>query len=181
MELFILSQLVLLLIIAGLFVLLSFVWPPDSPWSPWWKTSVELSRVVCQIGNVTKKDTLFELGSGNGTTLMVAAKEFGARGVGVEIDPLRYWYSRFVMWRSGLAKQVTLYRKNFFQVDISDATVVYVYLVPKALKKLQKKFLQELTPGTRVVSLKYTIPYLEEVIYDKESDLHVYITPKNKK
>lgn len=181
MELFLLSQLFILLIIVGLFVLLSFVWPPDSPWSPWWKTSVVLSRIVCQVGKVTKNDTLFELGSGNGTTLMVAAKEFGAKGVGVEIDPLRYWYSRYVIWRCGLSANVVLHRKNFFAVDISEATIVYVYLVPKALKKLKNKFLEELAPGTKIVSLKYTIPYLEEISLDKEHDLHVYITPKHKK
>lgn len=181
MELFLISQLFILLIIAGLFVLLSFVWPPDSPWSPWWKTSVELSRVVCEVGKVSKKDILYELGSGNGTTLMIAAKEYGADGVGVEIDPLRYWYSRYVIWQSKLSKKVTLFRKNFFAVDISNATVVYVYLVPKALKKLKNKFLEELEPGTRIVSLKYTIPYLEEIHFDKENDLHVYITPKHKK
>lgn len=180
MEIFFISQGIILVVIILLIFLLSFVWPPDSPWSPWWKTSVQVSRVVCDIAKITNKDVLYELGSGNGTTLMIAAKEYGARCVGVEIDPIRYWYSKFVIWKSGLTKKVTLYQKNFLFVPIGSASVIYIYLVPKAIKKLKEKFLSELKPGTRVVSYHYKIPYLQEVAFEKSHKIHVYIIPHHK-
>ncbi len=120
---------------------------------------------------------MYELGSGNGTTLSIAAKEFGAKGVGIEIDPLRVWISKFFL-KYHKIKNVTIFRKSFFDVDLSDATIVYVYLVPKTLRKLKGKFLSELKPGTRVISLIYPITYLPIIGEDKENRLVMYEIPK---
>ncbi|CAN5149078.1 protein-lysine N-methyltransferase [soil metagenome] len=171
---FLLSQGIIILIILVLLILLSFVWPPDSPWSPWWKTSDDVSRAICTLAQVGKGDIVYELGSGNGTTLKIARKEFHAKKcVGVEIDPLRVWVSRLLLKYYNIT-QITILRNNFFQVDITEATVVYVYLVPKALKKLQKKFLSELKPGTRVASYIYKIPYLKQVDINKQHHIYLY-------
>jgi hypothetical protein len=79
----------------------------------------------------------------------------------------------------GKSKRIKFINKNFFDVDISDASVVFVYLVPKALLKLKFKFATELTPGTRIVSYRYQIPYLTLVKRDKLHKLYFYKIPKS--
>lgn len=169
----ILINIILLIVIIFLFIVLSWVWPPDSPWAPWWKTSKEKSRVICRLANVSSKDIMYELGSGNGTTLIVAAKEFGAKCVGIEIDPLRVFVSKIKIWHEKLTDKITIKRKNFFDEDLSKATVIYVYLVPKALNRLLPKLRKELKKGTRLVSLNYEID-LTLVKFDKKNNLRLY-------
>ncbi len=169
----ILINLILLVAIILLLIVLSWVWPPDSPWAPWWTTKKDVARMVCKLAKVSSKDIMYELGSGNGTTLIVAAQEFGVKGVGIEIDPFRVWISRFKIRQQHLEDKIQVKRKNFFDEDLSNATVIYAYLVPKALNRLLPKFKKELKKGTRIVSLNYEIN-LPLVEYDKKNNLRLY-------
>jgi len=163
----------LLAAIVFLLILLSMVWPPDSPWSPWWRTNRKIAKKAFELAGLKKEDTVYELGSGEGTVLITAASEFGASGVGIEIDPLRFYISKFLVWKNGLGKKIKINRGNFFEADISSASVVFVYLVPKAINKLLPKFKKELKKGTKIISYKYEIDLsiLEE---DKKNKLRVY-------
>lgn len=174
-----LTAIIFLLTLALMLFLLSMVWPPDSPWSPWWRTSKKTARVQCTLAKITKNDVVYDLGCGDGTALITAAREFGARGVGVEIDPLRYLYARLAVKLFGVSDKIEIRRENFFQTNISDATVVFVYLIPKALNKLKVKFLKELKPGTRIVTFVYKLD-LPLVAEDKESEVYVYEIPNPK-
>ena len=169
-----LLNLVLFFIIIFLLVILSWIWPPDSPWTPWWRTSKEKARAICKLAKVSSKDIVYELGSGEGNTLIVAAKEFGAKGVGIEIDPLRFFLSTLLLYRNKVTDKVKIKRKNFFDEDLSKATVVFVYLVPKALNRLLPKFKKELKKGARIVSLNYEID-LPLVAHDKKNNLRLYV------
>ena len=171
---FLVFNLILLGVIILLLMILSWVWPPDSPWSPWWRTNKRTARAMCELAKVEKEDIVYDLGSGDGTALRVAVKEFGARGVGIEIDPLRFFISSMLLHSNKLSDKVQIRRKNFFDVDISDATVIFVYLVPKALNRLLPKFKKELKKGTRIVSYRYEIN-LPLKKYDKENDIRLYI------
>lgn len=153
------------------------VWPPDSPWSPWWRTNKKIARIQCKLAKIGKKDIVYDLGSGDGTALMIAADEFGATGVGVEIDPLRYWYSKIVIRLKGLSKKLKIVRKNFFEVDVSPATVVIMYLIPKTMNKLKPKLFAELKPGTRIVTFVYKID-LPMIAKDEKNEVYVYRVPK---
>lgn len=159
--------------IGFLLLLLSMVWPPDSPWAPWWKTDKKTARAMCRLAKISKKDIIYDLGSGTGTALAVAAKEFGAKGVGIEIDPLRAFISSMLLRSNRLSDRVKIIRKNFFDVDISSATIIFAYLVPKALRKLKPKFLKELRKGTLLVSFRYKTS-LPLVSYDKKNDIYLY-------
>ena len=170
---FLIINIVLLAIILFLFLLLSMFWPPDSPWAPWWRTNKKVARAMCRLAKVSKKDVVCDLGSGDGTALIVAAKEFGANGVGIEIDPLRFFISSMLLRINRLSDKIKIIKKNFFDVDISDATVVFVYLVPRVLEKLKSKFLRELKPGTQIISYRYRIN-LPLKLYDKENDIYLY-------
>lgn len=174
---FFLINLFLIIIIIFLLIILSMVWPPDSPWSPWWRTSKKVARAACKLAKITKEDVVYELGSGDAMFLITAAKEFGARGVGIEIDILRALFSTLMIRIIRVSKKVKIKRKNFFDEDLSSATVVFVYLVPKALGRLLPKFKRELKKGTRIVSLKYEID-LPLVAFDKTHNLRLYKIPE---
>lgn len=185
---FILINIFLGIVIVVSLIILWFVWPPDSPWSPWWTVGARESRESLRLAKAAKKDTVYELGSGDARFLVIAAKEFGAKGVGIEIDPIRHLTAWLKVRFYNLSDRVTLKRGNFFDYNISDATVVFVYLVPRVLEKLKPKLFKELKKGTRVVSYKYKFepdpPSLETLVRqgkklkfipsDNKSGMHLY-------
>lgn len=167
---------IILISILFLFFLLSMVWPPDSPWAPWWRTSKKVARAACKLAKIDKDDVMYELGSGDANFLITAAKEFGVGGVGIEIDPLRVFVSRLLLHSNRVSDRVKIVRGNFFEHNFSQANVVFLYLVPKALEKLRPKLLRELHPGTRIVSLRYEMN-LPLKKYDAENNLRLYVIP----
>ena len=161
-----------------LLFLLSMIWPPDSPWSPWWRTSKRISVIMCKLAKITEKDFIYDLGSGDGQALITAAR-LGANGVGIEIDPFRFWASKILIRLNGVSNNIEIRRKNFFDIDLSDATVVFAYLIPKTLARLKPKFLKELKPGTRVVTFVYKID-LPLIASDEKNEVYVFEIPKKK-
>jgi predicted RNA methylase len=163
----------LLLIIGFLLLLLSMFWPPDSPWAPWWRTNRKVARTMCKLAKISKKDIVYDLGCGDGEALEVAAREFGASGVGIEIDLLRYLFSKIRFRLNGFDKKVSIIKKNFYDVNISKASIIFVYLVPRVLNKLKPKFLKELKMGSLIVSFRYKIdlPLISE---DNENEIYLY-------
>ena len=162
-------------ILAGVFVcliLISWIWPPDSPWSPRWRTKKKIARAAFRLADLKNGETVYELGSGEATVLMVAVSEFGAKGVGVEIEPFRFLLSKIWIRQKGLSGKIKLIRGNFFDQNLSDADVVYVYLVTRALNRLLPKFKKELRKGTRIVSYKYKMNLTEKKT-NKELSLYV--------
>jgi predicted O-methyltransferase YrrM len=162
-----------------LLFLLSMLWPPDSPWSPWWRTTPERARIECNLAKVKKGDIIYDLGSGEGTALIIAAKEYGATGVGIEIDPFRAWISKVTVKISGVSDKIEIRRDNFWNQDISEASVIFMYLIPKTLVKLRPRFLKELKPGTRIVTFVYQMD-LPLFSKDEKAELYCYEIPKRK-
>ena len=169
-----LLTLLLPLFIIVLLIILSWIWPPDSPWAPWWRTKKKIAIAAFKLAEVKKGDIVFELGSGEATALIIASKNFGVKCVGIEIEPARYYLSKFTIWRKKLSNNITLIRGDMFKEDLSKASVIYVYLVPKTLNRLIPKFKKELSKGTRIVSYKYEMN-LPLKKYDKKNELRLYI------
>jgi len=165
-----------ILIIAIIFLLLvlSMLWPPDSPWAPWWRTNKKVARAICRLAKVGKGDVVYDLGCGDGTALITAVKEFNATGVGIEIDPVRFFIAKNRVSFNKLNSEIKIFNKNFFDVDISKASVIVVYLVPKALGRLLPKFKKELKKGTKIVSYRYEIN-LPLKKHDKENEIRMYV------
>ena len=163
----------LFFILVFLLFLLSMFWPPDSPWAPWWRTNKKVAHAMCRLAKVSKKDIVYDLGCGDGMALSVAAGEFGAKGIGIEIDPLRYLFSKIRFKINGFDKKIKIIKNNFYDVDISSASIIFVYLVPRVLRKLKPKFLKELKQGTVIVSYRYKIN-LPLSVYDKKNDIYLY-------
>lgn len=174
---FILINLFFGVIIIVSLIILWFVWPPDSPWSPWWTVGARESRESLKLAKVTKKDVVYDLGSGDARVPIIVAREFEARGVGIEIDYIRHLTAWLKVRLYNLKDKVTLKRGNFFDYDISSATVIFVYLVPRVLEKLKPKLFRELKKGTRIISYKYKIKVekgIKLVKKDLENEIYLY-------
>ena len=170
----IIFYLICFILIIVLLYFLTWFWPPDSPWSFWWTTDKKASLAIIRLAEIIKDDIVYELGSGDGEFVITVAKKVGARCVGIEIDPFRYYWSKARMiFDRKTQKKVTLIKKNFFDVKLTSATVVYVYLVPRALKKLLPKLKKELKPGTRFVSYRYEVN-LPLIAENKKHKLYLY-------
>jgi predicted RNA methylase len=173
----VLINLIVILIIIFLLFILSMVWPPDSPWSPWWRTDKKLARTICKLGKISSKDVIYDLGCGDGVLITTAAKEFGAKCVGIEIDPIRFLISNLRVRLNRLSSKVILKRKNFHNEDLSKASVVTVYLVPRVLKLIKQKLIRELKPEARIISFTYKMS-LPLVKQDRKNKLYLYRIPK---
>lgn len=112
---------------------------------------------MLELAEVSAQDTLYDLGSGDGRIVIAAARKYGTRGVGIEIDSGRVAKARAAAREAGVSDLVTFKRADLFEVDISDATAVTVYLLPQTLEELRPKLFEELEPGTPVVSHDFLI------------------------
>lgn len=107
---------------------------------------------MLKVATVGKDDIVYDLGSGDGRIVITAAKEYGARGVGIDIDPERVAEATANAQQAGVSHLVRFLSQDLFRTNLSEATVVTIYLLPGLNLKLRPKLLAELKPGTRVVS-----------------------------
>jgi hypothetical protein len=114
-------------------------------------------EAMLRLARVGPRDFLIDLGSGDGRIVITAAKKFGARGFGVDIDESLVRLSNHAAAREGVGDRVRFYRQDLFQTSIGQATVVTLYLLPDMVNRLRDKLGRELRPGTRVVSHDYPI------------------------
>ncbi|HVE49341.1 MAG TPA: class I SAM-dependent methyltransferase [Casimicrobiaceae bacterium] len=124
--------------------------PPDVIFVP---TPHEVVEAMLKVAKVRKGDVLYDLGSGDGRIPITAAQKYGiARGVGIDINPERIREAEINRKQAGVGNRVRFVNADLFESDFKDATVVTLYLLPELNLKLLPKLLQELKPGTRIVS-----------------------------
>ena len=121
----------------------------DVPYVP---TPQPVVDKMLELAAVTKDDVVYDLGSGDGRIVITAAKKYGVRGVGVDIDPERIKEANANAVLAGVSDRVKFLEQDLFKTDLKEATVVTLYLLPEVNLKLRPKLWQELKPGTRVVS-----------------------------
>jgi SAM-dependent methyltransferase len=138
-------------------VLLAPQRPARSPDIHFAATPQPVVNAMLTLAQVTPDDVVYDLGSGDGRVLVVAAQKFGARGVGIEIDPELVERSRATAREGGVADRATFVEGDLFTADISRATVVTLYLSAFINQRLEPKLRQELRPGTRIVSHQFPI------------------------
>ena len=115
-------------------------------------TPMPIVRAMLALATVGPTDVVYDLGSGDGRIPLTAAKEYGACGVGVEIDPALIAEARANATQAGLEDQVHFIEGNMFEVDCSGATIVTLFLHPEPNRKLRPTLLAQLKPGSRIVS-----------------------------
>jgi cyclopropane fatty-acyl-phospholipid synthase-like methyltransferase len=127
---------------------------PDVHWEP---SEPEIVNAMIKLAQVNKRDIVYDLGCGDGRIVIEAARQTGARGVGIDIDPQRIRESNENAAKARVKKRVTFKTEDIFEANISKASVVMLYLWPHVNLKLRPKLLAELKPGTRIVSHSHTM------------------------
>ena len=162
----------------------------ENEWRPpFITTPPEVVERMLQVAETRADDLVMDLGSGDGRIVIAAARKFGARAVGIELDGALVQKSREAARAAQVADKVSFIEGDVLAADISRASVITVYLLPDLMRKLQSRFIQELAPGTRIVSHAFTMagwaPDRSEVVKLKEkhpgqgdeSRLHLWIVP----
>ena len=122
---------------------------PDVHYEP---TSPDVVQVMFRLANVKSGEVVYDLGCGDGRIVITAVREFGARGVCVDIDPQRIAESRENARAAGVTENIRFLNQDLFEADVSEASVVMLFLSPELNLKLRPKLLRELKPGARIVS-----------------------------
>ena len=127
---------------------------PDAPFVP---TPQEVVDEMLKLAKVQKGDVLYDLGSGDGRIPITAAREYGARGVGIDIDPKLVRAATENAKQAGVSDLVEFRQQDLFKADFSDATVLTLYLFPDMNAKLRPQMFKQLKPGTRIVAHDFAI------------------------
>jgi protein-L-isoaspartate O-methyltransferase len=164
----------------------------ENEWRPpFITTPPEVVERMLQMAGTRPGDLVVDLGSGDGRIVIAAAQKFGARGLGIELDAALVEKSVKAARAAGVEDKVSFVQGDVLVADISRASVVTVYLLPALMAKLQSRFMDELAPGTRIVSHAFTmtgwVPDAAETVTLKsrhpgqgdESRLHLWIVPAN--
>jgi len=118
-------------------------------------TPHEVVDDMLRLANVKKGDILYDLGSGDGRIAIAAAKKFGVKAVGIDIDPDRIREATENARKAGVQNLVEFRQEDLFKADFREATVVTLYLLPDLNVKLRPRLWEELKPGTRIVSHQF--------------------------
>jgi SAM-dependent methyltransferase len=151
---------------------------PDVVFIPTPQATVE---AMLDMAQVKPSDVVYDLGSGDGRIAIMAAGKYGARGVGIEIDPALVKKATEAAAAAGVADRVRFVQGNIFTADIKEATVVTLYLLQSLNEKLRPRLVRELRPGTRLVSHVFNMgpewPPLRSEIMGARS-IHLWVLPE---
>jgi cyclopropane fatty-acyl-phospholipid synthase-like methyltransferase len=156
-------------LLAGLIVLAGMVVLPIFFGAPWHPLMPDTIRRILNFVDIRPGETICDLGCGDGLVLITAAKKYSAKGVGVEIDPIKVGLARLLVKLKKVDERVSIIRGNIFDFDPSDADVIYLYLTHQVMDKLFPEILKKLKPTVRIVSYRFCIRGMtpEKVSADK--------------
>lgn len=173
--------------LAGLMAFAATVYAQE-PRVPYVPTPQDVVDKMLQMARVVGSDYLIDLGSGDGRIVVTAARKYGTRGFGVDINPTRIEEALANAQKNGVTDKVAFYQRDLFQTDLSQATVISMYLLPRVNLELRPKLL-ELKPGTRIVSHDFSMeewkPDAHVQVYSREkyngsggeSDVYFWVVP----
>lgn len=144
----------------------------------WQPTDGETIDQILELADLDGDEIIYDLGCGDARVLIEAAKKFGVKGVGLEIDPVRVIYSRLLARLNGVHDNVEVRRENMYEQPIDEPDVIFIFLSTEANKRLASKFEEELSPGTKVISYYHKMPGWDpvEVEYNKDNyELYLYL------
>ena len=165
---------------------------PEVPYVP---TPQEVVVEMLKMAGVTRNDIVYDLGCGDGRIVITAARDFGARGVGVDNDPTLIQQSNENARKAGVTDRVKFIEEDLFKTDIREASVVTLYLLPELNLMLRPKLLRDLKPGSRIVAHEFDMGdwkpdrtgkgpkvklyYHPTIPYEKETYFYYWIVPAN--
>ena len=170
-----------LVVISFLFavVILSALWmavpaffgPPSVP------TRVNRIRKALQLADLQPGETIYDLGAGDGRVLLIAASEFNAKAVGVEVGPVQCMLIALRALASGNGDDIHVRWGNYFKADLKDADVVFIYATSRQMGKLAGHLKGQMKPGSRLVSVSADLPDWEPAEVDELELIFLYIMP----
>ena len=174
MTIFYILILIFSLLLASMVIIPTFF---GAPWHP--LSNENIDRII-KFADLKAGETFYDLGSGDGRVLIAATLKKRVRGVGVEIDPIKAWFSRRFITAAKLTKKISIYRGNMYDFDVSKADVIYLYLTHQALDRLFPTILDRLKPSTRIVCYRFCIRNLEPTKINKDKNLFLYRMDKGR-
>jgi ribosomal protein L11 methylase PrmA len=163
---------ILLFIIGLLWVLVPAMYGlPSRPTHP------DRIRKALKLADLKEGETLYDLGSGDGRVLVIAAHEFGAKAVGIEIGPVQRLVSRVAAINNGVSERVRIEAGNFYVSDVRDADVVFLYATSTEVAKLASHLEGQMKPGSRVVSISADFPEWEPNDFNEDKLIFLYQMP----
>lgn len=156
------------------YLLLAFL--TGAPYVPSTKLT---ANAMIRLAEINKNSIIYDLGSGDGRLLNHSMLQGAKKAIGYEINPYLVFVSRIRFLLSPFKKTVHIYLKNFWNANIHDADVVFIYLLPWRMQQLKKKLLTELKPGARVVSNSFIFPDWNVLRSDENTHVYVFKVPKN--
>lgn len=163
---------ILIFILALLWVLVpAFYGLPSKPTRP------DRIRAALKLVNLKPDEVLYDLGAGDGRVLMIAAKEFESKAIGLEIGPVQCLLIWLRIVVGGLSKRVQIKLANFYKSDLSDADVIFIYATSQELLKLAPHLEKQMKPGSRLVSISADFPEWEPSAFDERNLIFVYEMP----
>jgi SAM-dependent methyltransferase len=155
-------------------------WAQSASDAPYVPTPQPLGEAMLEMAGVGPADTVIDLGSGDGRVVITAARQFGARGIGVELDFHLLIQSEESARQAGVADRVRFLQQDLFRADLSQATVVTLYLLPAMYPRLLPR-LRALKPGTRIVVHRFPLPGWAPVREARlEERYFLYVVPDSK-
>lgn len=171
-------DILLALLILVLFIALLWIFVPALYGLPSVPTKHARIRAALRLADLKAGEAFADLGAGDGRTLVIAAKEFGANATGVEIGPVQCLVCVVNAWRSGVRSRVRVKRENFYKANVREMDVVFVYATSRELSRLQAHLQSQLRPGARVVTVGSNFPDWEATKIDRENLLFLYVMPQ---
>lgn len=167
---------ILLIIFASLILTIALLYVLVPAWYglPPISTHPHRIRKALKLANLQPNETLYDLGCGHGQVLVIAAKEFGANAVGIEVGPVQCVISWGNCLRSGVRSKVRIEAGNFFKGNLKEADVVFAYLTSEFGERLEEKLLAELKTNARVVTVAFELPTWEPIVFEREGLIWVY-------
>lgn len=153
--------------------------PKRTPDVPYVSTTDEAVRAMLKLADIKKTDVVYDLGCGDGRIVIAAATTAGARGVGIDINPVRIKEANDAARKAGVESLVRFEEKDLFEADIHEASVVTLFLLRSVNLKLLPKLLKELKPGTRIVSNTFDMgdwKPLKEIKLESDNDEDSYLS-----
>ena len=162
----------ILSIFYGLWKFIPFFYKP-----PWISTAQNRARRALEMVNLQSGELFYDLGSGNGGIILMAAEEFGARAVGIEKRYFPYLLTKIKLILNGSKPNIKVRHENFHQTDLSNADVIFAYLTPDQTNYLQRNLENQLKEGARVVTITYNFPNWKPNDFDETHLIFGYKMP----
>jgi SAM-dependent methyltransferase len=140
-------------------------------------TKPERIKKALRLANLQANETLYDLGAGDGRVLLIAAHDFGAKAVGLEIGPIQCALIWLRVAANGFGDQIQVKWENFYKADLKDADVVFVYATSKEVMKLAPHLETQMKEGARLVSISADFPEWEPSTFDEHALIFVYEMP----